>query len=96
MVVGVNAFQVEEQVELERLRVDPAIELAQHAEPGSFPPVPGPARVQRTAHPPGEAARGTDNLVPLFITCVEDGVTLGEICNVLRALWGEYQPPAWV
>ena len=42
------------------------------------------------------AARGDNNLVPLFITCVENDVTLGEICDVLRSLWGEYQPPAWL
>jgi methylmalonyl-CoA mutase N-terminal domain/subunit len=39
------------------------------------------------------AARlGRHNLLPLFITCVEDGVTLGEICGVLREVWGEYRP----
>ena len=41
-------------------------------------------------------ARGQDNLVPLFIVCVENDVTLGEICGVLRGLWGEYQPPVWL
>jgi len=37
-----------------------------------------------------EAAKGTDNLMPLFIECVENDVTLGEICNTLRGVWGEY------
>jgi methylmalonyl-CoA mutase N-terminal domain/subunit len=37
-----------------------------------------------------EAARGTENLMPLFIECVENDVTLGEICNTLREVWGEY------
>ena len=41
------------------------------------------------------AARGKDNLIPLFIECVENNITLGEICNLLRGLWGEYQPPVW-
>jgi methylmalonyl-CoA mutase N-terminal domain/subunit len=35
------------------------------------------------------AAEGTDNLVPLFIEAVENSVTLGEICDVLRSVWGE-------
>ena len=39
----------------------------------------------------GEAAEGTDNLMPHLIDCVENSVTLGEICQVLRGLWGEYQ-----
>ncbi len=28
--------------------------------------------------------------MPLFIGCVENDITLGEICNALRAVWGEY------
>jgi methylmalonyl-CoA mutase N-terminal domain/subunit len=28
--------------------------------------------------------------MPLFVECVEDKVTLGEICNTLRGVWGEY------
>jgi methylmalonyl-CoA mutase N-terminal domain/subunit len=30
------------------------------------------------------------NLMPLFIECVENDITLGEICNTLRVRWGEY------
>jgi methylmalonyl-CoA mutase N-terminal domain/subunit len=30
--------------------------------------------------------------MPLFIECVEEDVTLGEICGVLRTVWGEYRP----
>jgi methylmalonyl-CoA mutase, N-terminal domain len=38
------------------------------------------------------AASGTPsaNLMPLFIECVENDITLGEICNTLRVVWGEY------
>jgi methylmalonyl-CoA mutase N-terminal domain/subunit len=36
------------------------------------------------------AANGTENLMPLFIECVENDITLGEICNTLRGIWGEY------
>jgi methylmalonyl-CoA mutase N-terminal domain/subunit len=38
------------------------------------------------------AAAGDENLMPHFITCVENNVTLGEICNSLREVWGEYRP----
>ena len=33
-----------------------------------------------------DAARGTENLMPLFIECVENDITLGEICNTLRSV----------
>jgi len=37
-----------------------------------------------------EAAKSAANLMPLFIDCVENDITLGEICNALRVVWGEY------
>jgi methylmalonyl-CoA mutase N-terminal domain/subunit len=40
----------------------------------------------------GEAARGTENLLPRIRTAVEAGVTLGEISDALRAAWGEHRP----
>ena len=38
------------------------------------------------------AARGRDNLLPLLVTAVEVGVTLGEICDRLRGVFGVHQP----
>ena len=38
------------------------------------------------------AARGRDNLLPLLVTAVELGVTLGEICDRLRGVFGVHQP----
>jgi methylmalonyl-CoA mutase N-terminal domain/subunit len=40
----------------------------------------------------GEAARGTENVLPHILGCVEAHVTLGEISDALRATWGEYRP----
>ncbi len=90
IVVGVNAFQVEEERTLERLAVDPAIEIEQRARLKQL-------RENRDARLAEDllgkltaAARGTDNLMPHFIECVEHDITLGEICNTLRVIWGEY------
>jgi methylmalonyl-CoA mutase N-terminal domain/subunit len=30
------------------------------------------------------------------VECMEANLTLGEVCGVLRQVWGEYQTPAWV
>ena len=38
------------------------------------------------------AAEGSENLMPLILTCVEADLTLGEICGALRGVWGEYRP----
>jgi methylmalonyl-CoA mutase N-terminal domain/subunit len=96
LVVGVNAFQVDEKIELERLKVDPAIEQAQCAHLAELRRHRDAARAQELMAHLGVAARGDENLMPLFIECVENDMTLGEICGVLRRVWGEYQPPAWL
>ncbi len=93
--VGVNAFQVEEKIELERLKVDPSIEEAQRARLAELRSRRDANRANELLAQLEQAARSSDNLMPLFIECVENDLTLGEICGVLRGLWGEYQPPAW-
>jgi len=37
-------------------------------------------------------AEGEGNLVPLTLDCVEAYATLGEICDVMRQVFGEYRP----
>jgi methylmalonyl-CoA mutase N-terminal domain/subunit len=38
-----------------------------------------------------EAARGTENVLPCILDCVESMATVGEISNRLRSVWGEYR-----
>ena len=95
-VVGLNAFQAEEKLELERLKVDPAIEQGQRDRLAIIRQRRNTARVSELLGQLEKAAGGSDNLMPMFISCVENDITLGEICGVLRQVWGEYQPPAWV
>jgi len=90
IVVGVNAFQVEEQLSLERLKVDPRIEIEQKARLQALRQRRNAQRVSELLTHLENAARGSENLMPLFIECVENDVTLGEICGVLRQVWGEY------
>src|SRR3990172_5611533 len=96
ILVGVNAFRIEEERELERLEVDPAIEEAQRSRLAAIRQPPDPTRTNQLLNRLERAALGTENLMPLFITSVENDITLGEICGVLRRRWGVYQPPAAV
>jgi len=95
IVVGVNAFQSEEKVDLERLKVDPAIERGQKERLADLRKNRDTLKAQALLDTLEKAARGTENLMPLLVTCVENDLTLGEICGVLRKVWGEYQPPVW-
>ena len=55
---------------------------------GTAPPSPSPSTA--CARPPS----ATDNLVPLLIDAVRASATLGEMCDALRDVWGEYEEPA--
>jgi methylmalonyl-CoA mutase, N-terminal domain len=90
VIVGLNQFQVEEKMTLERLRVDPAIELGQMAKLEELRKNRDRGLVDRSRAKLVDAAKGNENLMPLFIECVENDMTLGEICNTLRGVWGEY------
>ncbi len=93
-IVGVNAYQVEEKLEMEGLAVDPTIEATQRANLAELRAKRDNGRVGELLSHLETAAVSQENLMPLFITCVENDITLGEICNVLRKVWGEYQAPA--
>jgi methylmalonyl-CoA mutase N-terminal domain/subunit len=90
IVVGVNRFQMEEALTLERLRVDPAIEEAARVRLAELRQKRDNAKVGELRGRLETAARGDENLMPLFVECVENDMTLGEICNTLREVWGEY------
>ena len=96
IVVGMNSFQVEENLELESLEVDPDIEAGQRNRLAALRQRRDAVRVNELLGHLDTASRGRENLMPLFIECLDNWVTLGEICNVLRKNWGEYQAPAWL
>ncbi len=94
VIVGVNKFAEEvEAAELERLEVDPAIEEAQRAHLTALREGRDNARVSAMLDRVRDAAQtARAPLMPLFIEAVKADCTLGEICGVLRDVWGEYQP----
>ena len=90
IVVGVNQFAVDEVLTLERLQVDPAIEMGQKEKLKALRETRDQRLVDGLLGKLVDAAKGSENLMPLFIECVENDITLGEICATLRVVWGEY------
>jgi methylmalonyl-CoA mutase N-terminal domain/subunit len=90
IVVGVNQFQIDEKIELERQKIDPAIEKAAHQRLADLRARRNNTKVNELQERLVNATNGDENLMPLFIECVEHSMTLGEICNMLRGVWGEY------
>lgn len=90
-VVGLNAFTMDEELAVRPLKVDPQIELDQKERLADLRANRSSEQVERLLSDLEEATSGDENLVPHFISCVEGYVTLGEICDRLRNVWGEYQ-----
>ncbi len=93
IVVGVNAFALDQKVPIELLQVDPEVEQAQRKSLADLRRRRDSTQVEAHLERLGAAAQAGDNLLPYMIACVEANVTLGEICGRLRSLWGEYQAP---
>lgn len=92
VVVGVNRF-VEPGAEapLALQRIGEAVESEQVARLRAFRERRDQAAVQRHLDAVRGAAAGTQNLMPYFVDAVDAGATLGEICDVLRAVFGVYR-----
>ena len=97
VVVGVNRFTTEEQSEAELLRVDASAQLEQIERLRQVKTNRDQAQVAALLGKLEQAARDPNaSLMPLFVEAVEHYVTLGEICGILRTVFGEYQPDVWV
>jgi methylmalonyl-CoA mutase N-terminal domain/subunit len=91
VVVGVNRFaEGSEDAPIDLQRIDPAIEREQVERLRTYRAQRDEAAVQRHLEGVRDAAASTDNLMPRFLEAVDAGATLGEICDVLRAVFGRH------
>ena len=92
VVVGVNRFQIEEEPPKDLLRVDPAVRVSQIERLEKLRSERNNDKVQDILNDLRKAAGGSDNLMPIILEAVRVYATLGEICDALRDVFGEYQP----
>lgn len=92
VIVGVNQFAAESEAPPNLLKLDPAIEMNQRARLVKLRMERDNERVSSLREQLSRAARGSENLMPLIIECVDNDVTLGEVCHTLRDEFGEYRP----
>jgi methylmalonyl-CoA mutase N-terminal domain/subunit len=91
VVVGVNDYRVDDEPPIEILRIDPALEQEQIAR----------VRALRAARDGGAAeaalariraeAAGEQNLMPAIVDAARARVTMGEMCDTLRDVWGTWR-----
>jgi methylmalonyl-CoA mutase N-terminal domain/subunit len=92
VVVGVNRFVDSEAEEVEITRISPRHQAAQARALKRLRAGRKQAVVDRHLAAIARAARGTDNLMPPLKAALADYVTIGECCEVLRGVFGEYRP----
>jgi len=92
IVVGLNKFQVEEASPKGLLRVDPVVGERQVEKLRSLRARRDNAATEAALGALKTAAQGTDNLMPPILAAGKTYATLGEICDVLRGVFGEYRP----
>ena len=91
VVVGVNRFQVKEEKPRNLLRVDPAVRASQLEKIRKLKSERNSAGVADCLAALKKAASGADNLMVPILDAVKCYATLGEICDVLRDVFGEYK-----
>jgi len=91
IVVGVNRFQSREETPIETLRIDAGVEQQQIERVRAVRSRRNSSVTETTLAKLEEAARGTENLLPRILECVEAEATVGEISDRFRKVWGEYR-----
>jgi methylmalonyl-CoA mutase, N-terminal domain len=91
IIVGVNRYQQREDTELEILRIDPALEAKQIERVTALRARRDSAKVEETLAALKRGAEGDENLMPLIVDASRAYVTMGEMCDTLREIWGVWR-----
>ncbi|MFH8678344.1 methylmalonyl-CoA mutase [Streptomyces lydicus] len=92
VVVGLNRFRLDEEEPYEPLRVDPEIEARQTERLAVLRTRRNGRAVTRSLDDLRKAAEGTDNVLPPMREALRARATVGEVCDALRGVWGQYVP----
>jgi len=92
IIVGQNKFQIQEAPPEGLLKIDLSVGEAQKAKLAAMKAKRDGNAVQAKLDALKEAAKGDTNLMPYILDCARVYCTEGEICNVLRDIFGEYTP----
>jgi methylmalonyl-CoA mutase N-terminal domain/subunit len=92
VIVGVNRFTAGGEEPYQPLRVDPAIEAAQAARLDQVRKQRDPGPLREAISALKSAAEGTGNVLYPLRDALRADATLGEVCDALRDVWGEYEP----
>ncbi len=94
IIVGVNDYVMQDEpMDLRLLQIDESVAALQEERLKKLRAERDNAQVDRTLKSLADGARGRENTMPLLLDCVRAYATLGEMCDALRPVFGEYQEP---
>ncbi len=92
VVVGVNRYQLDEDTPVDILRIDPGLEQKQISRVEGLRGKRDAAKVEAALTRLKEAgSRENENLMPVLVDAARNYVTLGEMCDALREVWGTWR-----
>lgn len=91
VVVGVNKFQTKEAAPTEILKIDSGVTQRQLARLAAFKAKRDGKSAASACARVAEAAKTDANLVPVILAALRAGATLGEVCDAMRSVFGEYR-----
>ena len=91
VVVGVNEYKIKEDLDISIFKPDPEYARSHKEKLVALKKNRDQGKVQYSLEAVRKAAEGEDNLMPHFIEAAKVYATLGEICGVLREVFGEYR-----
>ncbi|NIS75842.1 MAG: methylmalonyl-CoA mutase [Deltaproteobacteria bacterium] len=95
VVVGVNRYTMEEVTPIPILKIDESVEKKQVRRIQQVRKKRDNKKVNTCLDDLRDTGRGKENLMPVIIDAVKEYVTLGEICEALKEVLGEYKDPAY-
>ena len=95
-IVGVNKYSVPEEIPIDTLKIEPAIEERQVQRVRKMKRERNSVAVREALGWVSEACRSRENLMEPILEAVRREVTVGEISEVFRTEFGEYRDPGWI
>jgi methylmalonyl-CoA mutase N-terminal domain/subunit len=94
LIVGVNAYQLENEPPIDILYIGDDLAEKQIAFMDEVKSRRDAGEVERTLDSLRRGAAGSENTMPLILDCVKAYCTVGEISDALRDIYGTYEEPA--
>ncbi|HVA40686.1 MAG TPA: methylmalonyl-CoA mutase family protein, partial [Candidatus Binataceae bacterium] len=95
-VVGVNKYSIPEEIPIEVLKIDPAMEERQIQRVRKMKRERNSSALKEALQRVAEACRSGENLMEPICEAVRRQATVGEISDIYRAEFGVYKDPGWI